>query len=344
MDKSGHLSRVALLAYIHGELSPALREEADAHIAKCEFCSDALEGLKLIENKNRTESIIADLNRKIDDKTGIQRRAVGFNFYEYRKIAASLAGLIIIASIVLMVVFINKDSHVASRREASEERPIAEMERSGPQPMGTGEKVAEPEQQQDFKEEEEVADQEEISEEQAITKTPVEEEPEKKVETTVSGGSGRQTYKFNSNSDSAELKRQAGYGKAADTNTIEAGDTFAAEPEAVEVDADAVYDIVEEMPEFPGGKNAMLQYIRNNLEYPRKAKRRDIEGKVYVSFVIDKSGNVTDVKVVKGDEPELYEAAIEVVKSMPRWTPGKQRGVPVKVKYILPIKFELGEE
>ncbi|MDZ4844739.1 MAG: energy transducer TonB [Chitinophagales bacterium] len=103
---------------------------------------------------------------------------------------------------------------------------------------------------------------------------------------------------------------------------------------------DQVFTVVEQMPEFPGGEMALLKYL-GSIPYPAIAKENDIEGSVYIRFVIEKSGNVSTVEVAKGSDKILNEAAIAHVKKMPPWKAGKQNGKEVKVQYIVPIKFIL---
>lgn len=99
--------------------------------------------------------------------------------------------------------------------------------------------------------------------------------------------------------------------------------------------------VIEEKPEFPGGEAAMFQWISKNIKYPEIAKENGVQGKVFVQFVIDKEGKVTDVQVIRGVDPSLDKEAVRVIKSMPAWKPGKQRGKPVKVSFQLPINFKL---
>lgn len=102
-----------------------------------------------------------------------------------------------------------------------------------------------------------------------------------------------------------------------------------------------VFFIVEEMPEFPGGEEELLKFVTENTKYPEVAKEKKIQGKVFVQFVINRDGNVEDVKLAKGVDPLLDEAAMNIVKSMPQWKPGKQRGQYVKVSFTIPINFQL---
>jgi len=99
--------------------------------------------------------------------------------------------------------------------------------------------------------------------------------------------------------------------------------------------------VIENKPKFPGGQAAMFKYIAEHTKYPEIAKENGITGKVFVQFVIGKDGSVTNVKVIRGVDPYLDKEAVRVVKSMPKWKPGSQRGKPVKVSFQLPINFTL---
>ena len=102
-----------------------------------------------------------------------------------------------------------------------------------------------------------------------------------------------------------------------------------------------VFLIVEKMPEFPGGETKLMEFIKNNIIYPKSAKDKGIAGTVYISFVVDKDGSIKDIKVIKGINKELDKEALRVIKLMPRWKPGEQRGKAVAVKYTLQVKFTL---
>ncbi len=100
-----------------------------------------------------------------------------------------------------------------------------------------------------------------------------------------------------------------------------------------------IFQVVETMPAFPGG--SPTAWVNKNIKYPVLAMENGISGKVYIQFVIEKDGSITDVKVARGVDSSLDKEAVRVVKSMPKWTPGKQRGKPVRVAYTLPINFQL---
>lgn len=106
-------------------------------------------------------------------------------------------------------------------------------------------------------------------------------------------------------------------------------------------DGDGVFDVVEVMPSFPGGVNAMMKYLRENIKYPAEAAKAGIEGKVIVQFVVGKDGTVRDVKPIGSVSPALDAEAVRVVAAMPKWTPGYQRGEAVNVRYVLPVYFRM---
>ena len=102
-----------------------------------------------------------------------------------------------------------------------------------------------------------------------------------------------------------------------------------------------VFDIVEEMPHFPGGPAALQAFLSSNTKYPVVAQENGVQGRVIVSFVVERDGSITDVKVVRSVDPSLDREATRVVRSMPRWSPGKQNGSAVRVKYTVPVVFRL---
>jgi protein TonB len=128
-----------------------------------------------------------------------------------------------------------------------------------------------------------------------------------------------------------------------ETKVEEAVTTEIETSEPEEEIADEIFTIVEEQPSPIGGMKAFYEYVSENLKYPVKASRMDIQGRVFVQFVVEKDGSLTDIQVVKGIGAGCDEEAVRVIKNAPRWEPGKQRGRPVRVKMILPIVFKLYE-
>lgn len=109
----------------------------------------------------------------------------------------------------------------------------------------------------------------------------------------------------------------------------------------VEQKEEEVFMVVEEMPEFPGGTPALRKFLAESVKYPVVAQENGIQGKVYVNFVVNKDGSVSGAKIARGVDPSLDAEALRVVSTLPKWKPGKQRGVPVRVSYTVPISFVL---
>lgn len=103
-----------------------------------------------------------------------------------------------------------------------------------------------------------------------------------------------------------------------------------------------IFEVVEQMPEFPnGGMAGLMQFLSKNIKYPTIAQENGIQGRVTVQFVVNKDGSIVDAKVLRGVDPYLDKEALRVVNSMPKWKPGMQRGKPVRVKYTVPVMFRL---
>jgi periplasmic protein TonB len=108
-----------------------------------------------------------------------------------------------------------------------------------------------------------------------------------------------------------------------------------------EIDETEVFMIVETMPSFPGGEAALTRFLNENIKYPTIAQENGISGRVFINFVVNRDGQIVDSKVVRGVDPALDQEAMRVVKMMPKWNPGQQRGKPVRVSFMLPVNFVL---
>ncbi|MCQ2350962.1 MAG: energy transducer TonB [Paludibacteraceae bacterium] len=114
-----------------------------------------------------------------------------------------------------------------------------------------------------------------------------------------------------------------------------------AAPEEEDEESQPIHVVVEKMPEFPGGADAMNRWLAKNIKYPLLAQENNIQGRVICQFVVNTDGKIVNVEVVRGVEASLDAEAVRVIKSMPAWKPGKQGGKNVRVKYTLPIRFKL---
>lgn len=122
------------------------------------------------------------------------------------------------------------------------------------------------------------------------------------------------------------------------------GPVMAGPPAPVQEESDEgeIFEVVEQNPMFPGGEAALLKYLQKNLKYPAQAQDNGIQGRVMVQFVVNKDGSVVEPKIIRSVDPSLDKEAMRVVSAMPKWTPGKQRGKTVRVRYTLPVTFRLG--
>ena len=129
--------------------------------------------------------------------------------------------------------------------------------------------------------------------------------------------------------------------EATETTVVE--DYVAPPPPVVEeeVAEEEIFQIVEEMPSYPGGMQSLYEYLSENIRYPVVAMESGIQGRVYVTFVVEKDGSISDVKVLRGIGGGCDEEAVRVIKAMPKWNPGKQRGRAVRVLYNVPVNFTL---
>ena len=109
-------------------------------------------------------------------------------------------------------------------------------------------------------------------------------------------------------------------------------------------DSDVVFVFVEDVPEYKGGDEARIKYLQQTIHYPEKAKEKNMQGTVYITFVVEKDGSVSNIKVLRGVCESLDAEAVRVISSMPDWTPGRQRGKAVRVQYNMPIRFVLADD
>lgn len=122
---------------------------------------------------------------------------------------------------------------------------------------------------------------------------------------------------------------------------LKATQTIIKQEPPVHEEVNKVFDVVEQMPSFPGGNAALMAYLSNNVKYPVVAQENGVQGRVIVSFVVERDGSITDVTIVRSVDPSLDREAQRVVRSMPHWNPGKQNGSAVRVKYNVPVSFRL---
>ena len=126
-------------------------------------------------------------------------------------------------------------------------------------------------------------------------------------------------------------------------NTAEIGEKAVESSDPKKVFKGKVYDLVDEMPSFPGGLEELYKWIDNNVQYPAVARENGIEGRVILKFIVEKDGSLSDSTVIHSVHPMVDREALRLVGQMPKWNPGKRAGILVRVRYCLPIKFKVGE-
>ena len=173
----------------------------------------------------------------------------------------------------------------------------------------------------------------EVVEEELVEITKQEEQKPQPVEVP------KQTTQLEIVQDDVEVEDIEINAEVDQTEVIE--EYVAPEVEEEEVVEQEIFQIVEEMPAYPGGDQKMMEYIAKNIKYPQIARESGIQGRVFVGFVVEPDGSVSNVKIMRGIGGGCDEEAMRVVKSMPKWKPGKQRGKPVRVSYTLPVNFKL---
>ena len=126
-----------------------------------------------------------------------------------------------------------------------------------------------------------------------------------------------------------------------DKADIEETTTIINEDNQARVEVKTIFEVVENMPDFPGGQAALMQYLAKNIKYPTIAQENGTQGRVIVQFVVNRDGSIVDAKVVRSVDPYLDKEALRVINTMPKWKPGMQRGKPVRVKFTVPVMFRL---
>jgi TonB family protein len=362
-DQSGNLTLNAMERYLRDELSREELSLVEKHLAESEFDREALEGLKKHGSGNISQDVkelnsdilFAARKRAKTGDSGISRR-----IYWYA--AASLAGLIGL-SLLMFFMFRNPDKKTQlavmqpdtmlyktkavitpSENNLKTEKvniPVTEQKREiastvnpSPQRSSGIEKIT-PEPNQPVTQLEVVENRQPGIINNDIS---VIVEADEVTEFQIVGG-----VSITGDQKAAEenLNRK---GERVTTNyQVQAQSALAVSDNAApEMEAESqIFMVVEGMPEFPGGDTALYRFLTENIHYPDSAKTAGIQGRVFITFVVNKDGSISDVRVLRGIGGGCDEEALRVVKSMPNWIPGTQRGKPVHVQYNLPIKFSL---
>ena len=379
-DASGNLTKEALLAYLYGGLPPDAHAEAEQYIAGSEMYQDVIEGLKQIPERAQAEKIINELNGEVAERSGSVAAVPGLGenvgdfFWNYRRVAAVVGVALLLSATVLTVALLkvsDTGTDAAMKEEtapplAATEQPvqietgssaslpksaadsfhqaIAELdedvkmretpaeEKQTPPPTGSGMPGANVSEGDDHSNKQAFTNQSEIIAAQTKTSPDITKNEDLAI-------SGKKAEQESAPKDEEALTQQnTEVAAATQTQRKELSNSSGVAENAYK---NIPMESVEQMPVFPGGEAALVQYFRNNLRYPQKSKADSVEGKVYLSFIVGTSGKVKDIVVIQGVNKEINGEAIRLIASMPKWEPGKQGGQPVAVKLYRTIEFAI---
>lgn len=376
---SGCLTMKALEGYMEGNLSGPGEMEVKAHLERCDFCADALEGLRLMNDQERFNNHIREINRNIAQrlreshrKRPMTRRISDRTFYF--SVAATVIVMVAITYLLFMTAQENetgitdvpvteKQEYLPGESDDPEEKEISRNV-AAPGPEKTpGEKGNEalngkgsvPEQDEMaagrmestagnavFDEEslavaEDLTAMDESSEKTEQKATAIEETVVPPVIVSAPAEVEEEDQGM-----PEPVREMAGTGAAEVPGepTLTLNDLATAKRSKSEEGA-VIYHVVEQMPQFPGGEEKMTEYLSDNLQYPSSAIESGIEGDVFISFIVTKKGKVKKAEVMQGIGGGCDQEALRVIRAMPDWAPGRQRGEPVDVMMVLPVQFRL---
>ena len=348
---SGCLTPEAMEGFVFGTMTEEEQTITGKHIDECEFCRDALEGIrqwisipgqsgsKNAPNAGMPKSSlripvgghfqdrVAAINRRLDDRVGMHRETQ--NIKKQRKIVRPYSLIAMAASIILFLGIYylvrtypgHKQSSLATRNETNELQILS------PRLLDTTNSATASKEESKGRSIAPETERTVISEDLMDVVTLSDED-------VLAPAKGKAVHTDTGNSGAPSI---AGIANVSPSSPAE--ERGALEAEVAE--ENAVFAVVETMPEFPGGQAELQKYLIRNLHYPASAYEAGVEGTVYVKFVIDETGKVGDAQIIRGLGGELDAEALRVVKAMPDWIPGRQRGKPVKTLYTLPINFKL---
>ncbi len=344
-NESGCLTLEALEKYLNNELDGDDFKIINNHLKECELCSDALEGLELVKDKEKLNSMISEINENLNSKlkSGNNVRKMRSDKLFYYSAAAVIIILFGLFSYFKFGMKKNSAEMPLYAGNSKVEMPLPKLD------IKPGKKIAKQKESGNIENEklqyitinikdielDDLADEElEISLE---NDKPISKTSENKEMPDADDGYLIDMVVINSDAN-------IGSGPSAPPGHIlpdnEQDKTKRDLSEKVDV-INKEFTVVETMPGFPGGETGLRNYLKQNLKYPHRAREKGVEGKIYISFIINTSGQVTNVEVLKGIDPECDEEAVRIVKGMPEWEPGRQQGKPVNVRFVLPIYFKL---
>lgn len=317
-----------LTDYLKGNLSGVERNAVERHLLDCPMCAAALQGLSLLEDSDEISSIVKSLNSRIDERLAPRK---SFKILTPLRIAASVTILLAVSGLIYFTSTLNTPSNTLSEYFSLSAEPehsdlLVEMELEDSLSMQTEVDVAE----------------------KAIPVTQQEVVMPKSVQRkkTMAAGAPPPTRvaAMSSISKIIVVEDDVEIDDDIDLFDMEFYEDVVVKivNEEEEIEEEQIFMMVEDMPSFKGGDiGKFKEYINENLNYPEIAAENGIQGRVILSFVVELTGKVSSVKVLRGVDPNLDKEAVRVIEASPLWNPGKQRGKPVRVSFNVPVIFVL---
>lgn len=349
-DVSGNLTVKAMESFLAGGLSPDEKMLVQKHLDESPFDREALEGLqKHYSSQNLDE--IEELRKSVILST-TKLPETGKRIPVSRTYWYAAAGLALLMGISIFMVLMfrppqNKTELAVLQPDTIVDTATATatavVQEDQKQAMSENDIVPAPPspvKQINIVEDDALAEEKELSTEPEIVNNEVAIEDVIIVESDLVADEkvvgGIEASDINVQEEyivTSEMAAQESNGRAMSKMALDSEDEVAEESQ--------IFMVVETMPEFPGGEEALYKYLMENIKYPQLNEENAIQLKVYVTFVVEKDGSISDVRVLRGSGSALDEEAIRVIKSMPKWLPGKQRGIPIRVQYNIPISISL---
>ena len=343
---SGHLALEALGKYSSGDLQEKDRLKIKSHLETCEMCSDALEGIGSWVDKGKLENTIAEINSKLIEKH-LRKKSKSktikptekFFYYSAAASILVLFGVLFYLNFSAHKLAMDTADYVIDRNIELPTIPVPPVVKEGKKDVRV--KIKNQKQVQPDGEKlqhitvsfSEIGEEDFFDEELEISLDKSENPPEGNKGKTASDS--HEGFLMDMIVISGNVAKS---GPSAPAQFLQLNEETDA---GKNDDGEIIFTIVECMPQFPGGEAGLRKYLQQNLTYPGKARKAGVEGKVYVSFVVNSAGKVADVKIVKGIGWGCDEKAVQVINNMPFWKPAIQQGRPVSVRFVVPVFFKL---
>jgi TonB family protein len=344
---TGCIPQHTLRAYLKGKLSGVEMNAVERHLSGCPMCFDELEGLEMLGEPNEITAISNSINRKIDEL--IKHHKKSFWTSTSFRVAASITMLVAVSSLIYYTANLDTSKDILSENfefeesisleeiilaDKLEEEASAETDDSNTKRQTTisAEKIPPPATK--------ISALSIVNDDIDVKDDAIAASPKARLSSGASVAKKQSATESSGKKEIVIILNESIAFDLADEKLVVPIMSFSDNEK--EMAEDEIFVIVEQMPKFGNGNsNEFNEYITKNIRYPESALENGIQGRVFVAFVVEKDGSVSNVKIVRGVDPSLDEEAIRVIKSSPKWKPGMQRGQPSRVTFTVPVVFRL---